>query len=525
MPNTARAKASSAEPISELDAAIFVHIFNGQHFGFAVFDHAFRFVRVNPLLAEINGIAPEAHLGKRPDELLPELPMAEIYEAWRKVIGEGRPWLGYRFAGKTRAGPGVWEEDFYPLQVQGATGILAVIRDVSAEVTKDRTLHELETVNAFARQAAEAETKEALGDAVVAHAQKLSGAKGGLLAIRDADDPAIVRVVAYRGFGDEHMAAWDAFPISDEVLINRAMHEKRALSFSRSDATVHFKLAGDFDAMVVFPLMSGEHAVGAVAAVFGAEDVEGVRDSTAMNALAEICASAVLRIRFNARLLQEIDIREDFLAFASHEVKTPLTAATLQAQLLLAKAKKMPELAEPGEGLLASLEKIDNYLKKLLSATVIRTGQLELEREPVDLLVLVEECVRLVEPLRAKSGSTIAVSGAPVRGRWDRHRLDEVFTNLLANALKYGQGKPIAVTVSETAQAADVEITDAGVGIPEDRIPGIFQLYDRAARKDRQGLGIGLYLVDRLVRAHGGHVSVQSKHGRGSTFSVWLPKQ
>jgi signal transduction histidine kinase len=112
----------------------------------------------------------------------------------------------------------------------------------------------------------------------------------------------------------------------------------------------------------------------------------------------------------------------------------------------------------------------------------------------------------------------------PVLGRWDPLRLDQVVTNLLSNAMKYGEGKPIEIAVWREAESALVRVRDHGIGIPLDQIDRIFGRFERAvSERAYGGLGLGLYIVRRFVEAHGGRVRVESREGEGSTFTVELP--
>jgi signal transduction histidine kinase len=113
-----------------------------------------------------------------------------------------------------------------------------------------------------------------------------------------------------------------------------------------------------------------------------------------------------------------------------------------------------------------------------------------------------------------------------VAGEWDRHRLEQVFINLLTNALKYGEGKPVEVRLSAKGDKAVLEVEDHGVGIaPEDQ-RRIFDRFERLeATRHVSGLGLGLYIVREIVRAHGGDITVRSAVGEGSTFVVTLPLQ
>jgi len=110
-----------------------------------------------------------------------------------------------------------------------------------------------------------------------------------------------------------------------------------------------------------------------------------------------------------------------------------------------------------------------------------------------------------------------------VRGHWDRLRVDQILTNLITNAFKYGPGKPIEITLSEDGTDAVVAIQDGGVGIPKSDQDRIFARFERAAARGTLGLGLGLYIVREIVQAHGGTIAVESEPGKGSLFTLRLP--
>jgi signal transduction histidine kinase len=128
------------------------------------------------------------------------------------------------------------------------------------------------------------------------------------------------------------------------------------------------------------------------------------------------------------------------------------------------------------------------------------------------------------ELVRVKSSLSIEADG-PVVGQWDRTRLEQVVTNLLSNATRFGAGKPIELTVESFDDVARLTVTDHGIGIPADRLPRIFERFERAVSiREYGGLGLGLYIVREIVRALGGMIRVDSKVGTGSTFTVELPR-
>ena len=235
----------------------------------------------------------------------------------------------------------------------------------------------------------------------------------------------------------------------------------------------------------------------------------------------------------NARLFGEaqeaIRSRERFLSIASHEMKTPLTALDLQVRLLLLGQHPDPcplaPLRKSFEMLGRQTAKFSKLIDQLLDLARIESGKLEFEDAEVDLATLCRDVVaRFAEGL-ARSGSTLELhAAAPVLGRFDGLRLDQVATNLISNAVKYGQGKPIAVRVEAEGGLARLVVRDGGIGIAKADHAKIFEKLERTVQaRCYGGLGLGLYITRRIVEHYGGATRVESELGRGSAFTVDLP--
>ncbi len=224
--------------------------------------------------------------------------------------------------------------------------------------------------------------------------------------------------------------------------------------------------------------------------------------------------------------------RDEFLSIASHELKTPLTALQLQFQLLLQALRKDDRTSFPPERLTAMAEGAERQVKRfaklienLLDLSRIEFGRLELEPEEVDLAEVARSVAARFEAELARSGSSLALDlDGPVVGRWDPLRVEQVVTNLVSNAAKYGAGRPIELRVDGDGETARLVVRDQGIGIaPEDQAR-IFERFERAApSRHYGGLGMGLYIARQIVEAHGGSIRVASAPGAGSTFTVELP--
>jgi two-component system OmpR family sensor kinase len=228
-----------------------------------------------------------------------------------------------------------------------------------------------------------------------------------------------------------------------------------------------------------------------------------------------------------------VQAREDFISIASHELRTPLTPLTLQLdrlrRMLDRKEVGMPELTKLQASLERQTARLTSLVEILLDITRLRAGPLKLKREKVDLSALARDTVEgLAEQLRVSRNELTVQTDGPIEGQWDRVRIQQAITNLLTNAIKYGEGKPITLTVAHDGPGKDVEIVvkDQGPGIRRRDQGRLFKRFERLNTGDgnaRGGLGLGLYITRQIVEAHGGTVRLDSRPGAGSTFTCTLP--
>ena len=227
-----------------------------------------------------------------------------------------------------------------------------------------------------------------------------------------------------------------------------------------------------------------------------------------------------------------IAVRDQFLSIASHEMKTPLTPLCLQLEIMqkMLRAGATPEsvyqkLPVFVDRLFRLTDRLSHLVDELLDVSRINNGKLLLEKEEFYFSSLVQDvCDRFGNEL-ARSRSILHLNLEPaIVGTWDRLRLEQVTTNLLTNAIKYGEGKPIEVSTALEGGSAVLRIRDHGIGIAREDQGRIFQLYERAVSPSHfGGLGLGLYIVRQIVEAHGGEVGLESAPGEGSTFWVRIP--
>ncbi len=230
-----------------------------------------------------------------------------------------------------------------------------------------------------------------------------------------------------------------------------------------------------------------------------------------------------------ARRLREaqlaIQLRDEFLAIAGHELRTPLSALLLQVQGL-ARSTRVEDVKvkERLEKAAASGMRLERLIGQMLDVSRMTAGRLRLDPEPTRLDALIREVVDRFAELAADSNSPVTLRLDPVSGVWDRSRMEQVIINLLSNALKYGRGKPIEIEARSDGSDAMVRVTDHGIGIAAEDQKKIFERFERARdTREYGGFGLGLWIARSIVESSGGRIAVESEPGKGATFTVHLP--
>jgi signal transduction histidine kinase len=223
-----------------------------------------------------------------------------------------------------------------------------------------------------------------------------------------------------------------------------------------------------------------------------------------------------------------IQAREDFLASAAHELKNPLNALQLgvdsmEGLISDVSSRSKERIARTQR----SARRLAELVDRLLDVARLRAGKLTLDFSEVDLASVTRDVIDRESDTIRQSGCTVAFEGDPsVVGWWDLLRIDQIVTNLVTNAVKFGQGKPIRVSVHGHGDQATLSVQDQGVGISREEQARLFAPFTRAAPlKSVGGFGLGLWIVAQLVDALGGHVELESELGKGATFKVTLPRR
>jgi PAS domain S-box-containing protein len=231
-------------------------------------------------------------------------------------------------------------------------------------------------------------------------------------------------------------------------------------------------------------------------------------------------------------LRHAIETRDSFLSVASHELKTPLTPLALRVDTLAREAAREPNspfvqrVSAYTEVARRQLARLDSLVNELLDVSRIIAGRLTLQPEEVELVALVREVAARYESHAAQTGSSLTLrTPEALPCRVDRLRLEQIVTNLLDNAIKYGAGQPVEVELEERELDAVLRVRDQGIGIDVAMQEKIFERFERAvSERNYGGLGLGLYITKTVVDAMQGTIGVESVPGGGATFTVVFPR-
>ena len=229
------------------------------------------------------------------------------------------------------------------------------------------------------------------------------------------------------------------------------------------------------------------------------------------------------------RLKQLERTREEFVANVSHELRTPLSLIKGYVETLLDGARNNPEVSERFLKIIErNTNRLDLLIQDLLTISALESGRMKLQLQPVDLHALAE---KVLGDLRARADNKsvrLANDLPPLGTHADANRLDQVFANLVDNAIKYGRASGNVIVGGKKLDDGKLEIfvRDDGPGIPPESLDRVFERFyrvDKARSRDQGGTGLGLSIVKHIVQAHGGEVRVESELGQGATFFFTLP--
>ncbi len=305
--------------------------------------------------------------------------------------------------------------------------------------------------------------------------------------------------------------------VTDEMLVARARDE---------DHLRIMRELGLCSGMIV-AIKDGATVLGAISFVSATPERAYTDDDVLMaEQLGERAGAAIANAKLYTAARDAIRVRDEFMLVAGHELRTPLAALGLLHESLekVRDGTPLEKIRERGGKLRAQSLRLGRLVEDLLDVSRMSAGRLTLEPEHFDLGVLVGDVGERMREELERSQSPLTTHLESVEGRWDRARIEQVVTNLLGNAAKYGRGSPIQARVRRDGDRAILTVVDQGIGIAVEDQPRIFKRFERAAPSRKySGLGLGLWITSELVHAHGGDIAVESEPGKGATFTVRLP--
>ncbi|MFL5814318.1 MAG: PAS domain S-box protein [Bdellovibrionia bacterium] len=363
-----------------------------------------------------------------------------------------------------------------------------------------------------------------------------------------SEDYTRLNTVAFRHFdpkAEEFLRPWfeGANEFIDKGATPDLLKEGRPVSVSGPVEEIRKRIAPElwpvFDhypvhSWVIVPLRMADQMIGTLT-VFRYRSAPSytVEENIWLQEVADRAALSIDNARLYTDAVQAIQLREDFMSIASHELKTPLTPLKMQLQLLSHLVQTGVMNVGPLEDKLKKvisdsdqqIVRLSRLVDDILDATRLRTGQFALQREIVDLNSVVAGAIDRLKESKMSGANAIEFHPGQLKaGFWDRLRLEQVVTNLISNALKFGAGKAVIVKTSMQDGYAFFSVKDFGIGIAKESHKKIFERLERAVSvKQYGGLGMGLFIARQIVDLHGGRILVESSPGAGSTFTVELP--
>jgi PAS domain S-box-containing protein len=544
----ARRDAEQAVNMRDQSLALLDTLLASAPIGLGYLDRELRYRRINNVLAAMNGLDRDAHLGRTVREVLPDL-ADRLEPVLQSVLDGGRPVIDFEVSGVTAAAPGErrhFRASYYPVRPPGDStivGVGAVVIDVTAQRRSVETVALLAEAGSILSSSLDHERALAdltrmmvprLGDWCVVEIIEHGEARAVALAHGDPQRLELLRELRRR-YPPRPSDPNGAFEVARDRrarLIPDIGLDMLAAWAQDADQLQLCRAVGMRSAIVV-PLVAAGRGFGALTLVssesgrrYGPETLAVVEE------LAHRAALAVENARLYADTQDAVRVREEFLSIAGHELKTPLTALKLQLGGLLRLMQRPAEVDRAST--LARLEvtvrqsdRLEKLINQLLDVSRIAAGRLSLDREDMDLGVLAREVASRFADEAARAGSTLAVATEPpLIGRWDRVRMEQVVANLISNAIKYGRSQPIEVRVYAAGDDVGLEVRDHGIGIAPEHQARVFGRFERAV-SDRHfgGLGLGLWIVRQVIESHGGVISVDSAPDQGSRFVVVLPRR
>ncbi len=518
----------------------------------------------NPAYCSLYGYAPEQVIGESFALIFPPDQRQWAIEQYREIIRTRAMLPAYESSIQREDGDMRIVESRAALVSLGEDklGMLSIIRDITDRTLAEHVRTRLLEQERLAREAAELTASytarlqrvtaalgatlmsEQVTDVILNEGISALEARAGSIVV-PVGDGSMLKILGAIGYPPHIMRQWQQFPLSAATPLTDAIRlgqpillESREAAVERYPQLKDMTEAFDDGAILAFPLRIGERVLGGIGISTSHKQAFSAKTLEFMNNLVQQCAQALERAQLyqtaqQARVEAEEAVREReaFFSIAAHEIRNPLTILSGHAQLLLRRADRTEggrAISKNVDLIVTQAQRINALLGDMLDMARLGGGQLTIERTPLDLATLIRDVAAAVQMTTSAHTIVVQFGAQPLRIAGDAGRLEQVFHNLVSNAVKYSPaGGTIAIDARVQSGRARVDIVDSGIGIPAEALPYLFRRFYRVEREATQhisGLGIGLYVVKEIVAAHGGTIEVVSDEGAGSTFTVWLPE-
>lgn len=508
------------------------------------FDRELRHMYVSPTITKVTGLPQEAFIGKTNRELGMSDELCELWEQHINAIFASGQSSSLEFTFSAPDGLHYYEATLIPERTENGQveTVMSMARDLTAYKQAEARLRFLS--DASTELAASLDYEETLQRV----AMMLVEYFGDACTIDLVDDQREIRAVAVAHGNPETESLLREIRRLYPVLWQSEHPAARVLRTGQSTIVAdippsmfaaniydekHLRMLRELGpaSFLMTPLAVRGRPVGVIS-LYALEKPRRYTDDD-LALIEELARRAALALD-NAQLYSEaqeaVRERDAFLSIASHEVKNPLTSLLGRAQLLQRRLGRMSDSAralDDVEIIITQGRRINELLTDLLDVSRLNSGQFSIERTPLDLSALVQHVASAVQLTVPTHLIDVRDGSGPLIVAGDASRLEQVFHNLISNAVKYSPGGgAITIAMSVEDGRARIDVIDAGLGIPAEALPHLFKRFYRVTRDNAQqisGSGIGLYVVKEIVVGHGGTIHAHSAENVGSTFTVRLP--
>lgn len=363
-------------------------------------------------------------------------------------------------------------------------------------------------------------TPEKTYETIVKEAMNLVGAKYGSLFLNKQDDLQRVyttnkkiNTILPRKRGN----TWKAFNEQRPYLL-----ESYKVNKSHPELE-HFNIGSDLG----FPLTFNDKSFGVLSLLSGPENRFSKDDLHILQLFSPLASLALRNTHLYSDVKQSLQEQDMFISMAAHELKTPLTAISIYAQLVLKETSEKKFISiHVKEKMFHEVQRLSKLVNELLQVSQIKKGRLQYSMRKCDIVKVAEQTTASFQTIDQKHKIRFRVDSpnrsCPIKG--DSDKMTQVISNLLTNAAKFSpEGKPIDVILKKQKDVICIIVRDHGIGMTHEQKSHIFEDFYKAAIKKKEGLGLGLFLVKNIIDYHKGTITVTSKPNHGTTFIITLP--